>query len=299
MRQHRISIAALQLLLALGSAQEYEFFRWNAPAGNLAANDVYRRQSPPPGYHPEFGSCGSGTTCENACGPNWISCQASTNLSLFCYNKVDLNQTCCENGSGRACDNGYYCAWQEFGGRVWCCENGQSLEECGVPQPASSSSTATSSPTSSGETSSSPSTPESPTSAPTWGSTSGSPSASPSESISNSHSLSTTSSQCPASTVTSWATTTIFSTINLGSATVTVTVNGGDCSSSTLSTLAGPSETSSTPGTITAPPSPSSTSLRPPIFNATSTQTLVTAGAGSVAVSPLAFALVLLPLLQI
>lgn len=39
--------------------------------------------------------------CENACGPNWISCEASTSLSLFCYNKVDLNQTCCGNGSGR------------------------------------------------------------------------------------------------------------------------------------------------------------------------------------------------------
>jgi hypothetical protein len=100
MRKHALAIASLQLL-ALGSAKEYQFFRWNTPGANLAADNVYRRQSPPPGYHPEFGTCGSGTTCENACGPNWISCQASTDLSLFCYNKVDLNQTCCENGSGR------------------------------------------------------------------------------------------------------------------------------------------------------------------------------------------------------
>ncbi|KAK4227039.1 hypothetical protein QBC38DRAFT_349643, partial [Podospora fimiseda] len=61
-------------------------------------------------YHPEFGACGSGTTCEDACGPNWLSCSASTDLSLFCYNQVDFGQTCCENGSGRACDRGYYCA---------------------------------------------------------------------------------------------------------------------------------------------------------------------------------------------
>jgi hypothetical protein len=143
MRQHRICIAILPLL-ASASAQEYQFFRWNVPGANLAAGNVYRRQSPPPGYHPEFGSCGSGRTCEDACGPNWMSCQASTNLSLFCYNQADLNQTCCENGSGRrlmsnselavnqlltdsiwtgACDSGYYCAWQTFGGRVWCCEN--------------------------------------------------------------------------------------------------------------------------------------------------------------------------------
>jgi hypothetical protein len=87
--------------LTASAAQENNFFKWNSPRANLAADHV-RRQSPPPGYHPEFGACGSGTTCENACGPNWESCQASTSLSLFCYNRVDLKQTCCENGSGRA-----------------------------------------------------------------------------------------------------------------------------------------------------------------------------------------------------
>jgi hypothetical protein len=81
-------------------AQENNFFKWNSPRANLAVDHV-RRQAPPPGYHPEFGACGSGTTCENACGPNWESCQASTSLSLFCYNRIDLKQTCCENGSGR------------------------------------------------------------------------------------------------------------------------------------------------------------------------------------------------------
>ena len=123
MRQDGIALAALQLLPPLAAAQYPQVFK-NTPRAALAADDLLnRRQTPPPGYHPEFGSCGSGTTCENACGPNWESCQASTTLSLFCYNKVDLKQTCCENGSGRACDEGFYCAWQEFGGKVWCCEN--------------------------------------------------------------------------------------------------------------------------------------------------------------------------------
>ncbi|KAL2129172.1 hypothetical protein VTI74DRAFT_8125 [Chaetomium olivicolor] len=121
--RHLLICLVATLLLVLVQAQDFQFSRWNSPRANLAADDVYRRQAPPPGYHPEFGTCGSGTTCENACGSNWITCQASTNLSLFCYNKVDLNQTCCANWSGRACDNGYYCAWQEFGGKVWCCEN--------------------------------------------------------------------------------------------------------------------------------------------------------------------------------
>ena len=79
--------------------QHRQFYRWNSP--DLSSNDLVRRQGPPPGYHPEFGTCGSGTTCENACGRNWLSCKATTDLSLFCYNKVQLNQTCCDNGSGR------------------------------------------------------------------------------------------------------------------------------------------------------------------------------------------------------
>jgi hypothetical protein len=95
------SVAALQLLLALGSAHEHQFFK-NTPRASVEADHVHRRQSAPPGYSPDFGLCGTGTTCQDACGPNWESCQASTTLSLFCYNKVDLKQTCCENGSGRA-----------------------------------------------------------------------------------------------------------------------------------------------------------------------------------------------------
>ena len=79
--------------------QHQQFYRWTSPDLNPAS--LMRRQTPPPGYHPEFGTCGSGTTCENACGSNWLSCKATTDLSLFCYNKVQLNQTCCENGSGR------------------------------------------------------------------------------------------------------------------------------------------------------------------------------------------------------
>ncbi|KAK3352895.1 hypothetical protein B0T25DRAFT_543064 [Lasiosphaeria hispida] len=135
-----LSLAAL-LALPLCYAQERQFLRWRSPdMAGLSGEDIFRRQTPPPGYHPEFGTCGSGTTCENACGNDWLSCRASTELSLFCYNKVQLNQTCCENGSGRACDNGYYCAWNTFGGKVWCCKNGQSREECGVEDEVTSSS---------------------------------------------------------------------------------------------------------------------------------------------------------------
>ncbi len=29
-----------------------------------------------------------------------------------------------------ACDRGYYCAWQEFGGKVWCCEDVSAFVLC-------------------------------------------------------------------------------------------------------------------------------------------------------------------------
>lgn len=91
-------------LLQLCLARHHQFYQWSNPIERLPLGDR-RRQAPPPGYHPEFGTCGSGTTCENACGENWITCKSSTSLSLFCYNKVDLNQTCCGNNSGRQ----YHC----------------------------------------------------------------------------------------------------------------------------------------------------------------------------------------------
>lgn len=100
--------AGIGAAVAVGEQQHQQFYRWNQPLSELDGDanaqhldTIHRRQGPPPGYHPEFGTCGSGTTCENACGANWQLCRASTSLSLFCYNSIDLGQTCCENGSGR------------------------------------------------------------------------------------------------------------------------------------------------------------------------------------------------------
>jgi hypothetical protein len=77
-----------------------------------------------------------------------------------------------------------------------------------------------------------------------------------------------TGSQCPATTVTSWATTTVVSTISIAATTVTVVGPGGGCySESESSTLSGsdPSSDASLPGTITQPPLSSSTSYGPPV----------------------------------
>jgi hypothetical protein len=112
----------LPVVLTLGSvaaAEVQEFFKWNIPRVPFEEHQLYRRVD---GYHPEFGSCGSGRTCLDACGSGWDGCNATTTLSLFCYNK-DAGQSCCANGSGRACDRGYYCAWTEINGKTWCCKD--------------------------------------------------------------------------------------------------------------------------------------------------------------------------------
>ncbi len=88
----------LLLLVAAVAAAAHEpqfYYRWLSP-------QLRGRQGYNPGYTPEFGSCGSGTTCADACGAAFQACNASTSLSLFCYDPA-AGQTCCGNGSGRKC----------------------------------------------------------------------------------------------------------------------------------------------------------------------------------------------------
>lgn len=58
---------------------------------------ILERQS---GYQPDIGTCGTATTCSDACGNGFITCEANSDLALFCYNPSH-GQTCCKNGDGR------------------------------------------------------------------------------------------------------------------------------------------------------------------------------------------------------
>ncbi|KAK0717820.1 hypothetical protein B0T26DRAFT_304193 [Lasiosphaeria miniovina] len=281
-------LAALQSG-ALCSEQSREFFRWDTP-GSRAGDLVYRRQTAPPGYHPEFGSCGSGTTCENACGANWLSCNASTTLSLFCYNQADLGQTCCENGSGRACERGYYCAWQELGSRVWCCEDGQSLEECGVSASTTVSelvTTTSTTVTNTAQTDTTTTRTNTNTETTNPGPSSGTESNGQCPTVSVA-TVTTTVTATPSPTGTGSShsqghTVTVFSTVS-------VTVTAPSCSSSgTESTSNPPPVTTSTTAVLpTSPPVVTSKPTHPAgptnsSTNPTTTATIVTAGAGRLA----------------
>jgi len=103
-----VAIAALQLAGGVAAEPGHAgFYQWlrprdARPEGSLQWGLEARQQRGDynPGYNPEFGSCGSGATCPDACGSDFEACNATTSLSLFCYNPK-AKQTCCGNGSGR------------------------------------------------------------------------------------------------------------------------------------------------------------------------------------------------------
>ena len=80
-----VSIFFLSIIVLSNMAQPtslaQKVFRWSNPY--LTHGHIMERQS---GYSPELSSCGIGTTCNSACGNGFVTCNANTNLALFCYN---------------------------------------------------------------------------------------------------------------------------------------------------------------------------------------------------------------------
>lgn len=56
------------------------------------------RRADEPGYQPEQAVCGTGNTCEEACGSGYTTCSSGDN-QVHCFNK-DAGQTCCPDKSG-------------------------------------------------------------------------------------------------------------------------------------------------------------------------------------------------------
>lgn len=84
-------------MISLGLTAEVYSPR-GAPPFDLKA----KRQS---GYHPEFNNCGTGSTCEEACGDGYQTCLALGSNALFSYN-ADAGQTCCPGAQGRTSGSG-------------------------------------------------------------------------------------------------------------------------------------------------------------------------------------------------
>ena len=86
--------------------------------GKMSMNQAFglmRRQA---GYQPTQTFCGPGTDCASSCGAGYVQC-ASSDGDLHCYD-LAVQQTCCPDGTGNSCDQGYFCTSDSSGGS-WCC----------------------------------------------------------------------------------------------------------------------------------------------------------------------------------
>ncbi|KAH8820512.1 hypothetical protein F5884DRAFT_52395 [Xylogone sp. PMI_703] len=178
------------------------------------------------GYPPSQSLCGSGDTCAEACGPTYVQCPSNEGLSCF---QPSLGQTCCPDGTGNACDEGYFCTKDTSGG-TWCCPDGMDLATCAAAYSLTGSLVSeTATPTSSLPPS---------TSAPasTTASTSSTPSQPPSSSPSSSSTPSLTPEVPPTTT----------------SAAGAATSTAGETETTTIAPIGTGSNTAPTNGTITS-----------------------------------------------
>ncbi|KAF5027797.1 hypothetical protein F66182_96 [Fusarium sp. NRRL 66182] len=119
------AIASVALLACATSvaAEPQPYKPVKAPVQGLS---LARRSTP--GYQPDQSICnGGGDTCAEACGTGYESCP-SDNDSTHCFNPV-AKQTCCFDGTGNSCDEGYYCT-HDTKAQTWCCPDSMDLAEC-------------------------------------------------------------------------------------------------------------------------------------------------------------------------
>ncbi|CZR53978.1 uncharacterized protein PAC_03861 [Phialocephala subalpina] len=95
--------------------------------GSMSLNNAFGLLKRQAGYQPTQTYCGPGTDCPTSCGATFAQC-ASSDGELHCFDPT-IKETCCPDGSGNSCDDGYYCTSDASGG-TWCCPDGMDLAAC-------------------------------------------------------------------------------------------------------------------------------------------------------------------------
>jgi hypothetical protein len=88
--------------------------------GVISLNPAFGLAKRQAGYAPTQTFCGPGADCAASCGAGYVQCD-STDGDTHCYDP-GVQQTCCPDGSGNSCDEGYFCTSDSTGG-TWCCPN--------------------------------------------------------------------------------------------------------------------------------------------------------------------------------
>lgn len=90
------SIAAVAAL-AFAASVAAEPMPYKPDMMRMSARELFGRQANP-GYQPQQTACGTGDTCEQACGAGYTTCSSSDN-KVHCFNPK-AGETCCPNMSG-------------------------------------------------------------------------------------------------------------------------------------------------------------------------------------------------------
>lgn len=121
------ALTTISLLTAVALAApepEPKPYKLGFMSSNPTLLDLMKRQA---GYQPTQHKCGNGATCADACGAGYITCP-SNDGQTHCYDP-DIKETCCPDGTGNSCSDGYFCTQDATGG-TWCCPDGMSLAAC-------------------------------------------------------------------------------------------------------------------------------------------------------------------------
>ncbi|KAM5348169.1 hypothetical protein ACJ41O_007993 [Fusarium nematophilum] len=121
---HFRTIASIALL-ACASNVAAEPQPYKLVQGPVLGISLSRRSIP--GYQPEQSVCGDGSTCAEACGQGYETCPSNDDAT-HCYNPA-VKQTCCSDGTGNSCDEGYYCT-HDTKSQTWCCPDAMDLVQC-------------------------------------------------------------------------------------------------------------------------------------------------------------------------
>jgi len=138
-----LAVASVFVTSALAAAEPVPY-----QVGKMSLNTAFGLMKRQAGYQPTQTYCGPGTDCASSCGTGYVQC-ASSDGDLHCYDPT-IQQTCCPDGTGNSCDEGYFCT-SDASGNTWCCPDGMSLAACAAAYSLTGvliSETATSPPTS-------------------------------------------------------------------------------------------------------------------------------------------------------
>ncbi|KAF2127375.1 hypothetical protein P153DRAFT_424623 [Dothidotthia symphoricarpi CBS 119687] len=111
-------------ILSTTSLASQAFTNANAFGAMLRRGDAIAKRQ---GYTPDTVLCGSGDTCEEACGAGQVECPSSSISTLYCHDSTDGSH-CCSDGSGNSCDAGFYCTTD--GTDTYCCLNSIDTSAC-------------------------------------------------------------------------------------------------------------------------------------------------------------------------